>query len=345
MPKADSSSALLTTRPCPFPHIRVPSRSAPRSARTVREAAALAPPTPPQTPPIIIPPAPQRTPPSAPKRDCLESPALLGPACADLRCLEVAATFTLRLWFRAASPPSDSEAPPSPISPTASAPPFLPPCASLFPLAESPTPTPTSPAPATRLRSFTLRALQSTRLSTHTLFFALLLLARLAHASRRSPFRPESGAEVRLLGIALLLADAAINDQTVSVRSWARLMDLSAREVVTMKTEFLKGIGFDVSLRGYETFLKGVMVPLLREVANRRCGVMFDTSEPESLWNSFFCKEVYVNRLYILSRKDDRQDDPFLMITVAIANKLTATSGATGNTASSLSEAAMPIEE
>ncbi|RKO90874.1 hypothetical protein BDK51DRAFT_29184 [Blyttiomyces helicus] len=97
-------------------------------------------------------------------------------------------------------------------------------------------------------------------LSAHTLFFALLLLLRLAHATRQ---RPEPGAEIRLLGVALILADAALSDWTIPVRTWARLMGIAVAEVVTMKREFLSGVGFDLSAGGYGEFLRTVVGSLL----------------------------------------------------------------------------------
>ncbi|RKO89003.1 hypothetical protein BDK51DRAFT_44826 [Blyttiomyces helicus] len=105
-------------------------------------------------------------------------------------------------------------------------------------------------------------ALQATRPSIHTLFFALLLLVRLVNASRARSWRPRPGAEIRILGVALILADRVLNDNAVSVKRWARLMGLAPSDVVTMQMEFLRGIGFNLSTAGYSLFLGRLLLAI-----------------------------------------------------------------------------------
>ncbi|RKO83820.1 hypothetical protein BDK51DRAFT_49634 [Blyttiomyces helicus] len=202
--------------------------------------------TPPATPTATPPPSKRRQPPPSAAPEPTASPrlpppdiwtTLLAPARMHPESINIAAVLTLRIWF--------------PVSPSCS-----------IPSAAA-----ASPEIPPAFLTFCTDLVTRTNLSIHALFFSVLLLGRLAHAARQNPQRPAPGAEIRLLAIALLLADAAINDHPVPPHVWAEIMGVQGKEVARMKKEFLVGIGFDVSPGGYGSFVARVMMPMMREAA------------------------------------------------------------------------------
>ncbi|RKO90873.1 hypothetical protein BDK51DRAFT_42603 [Blyttiomyces helicus] len=219
--------------------------------------------------------APPQTPPATPAPQALLIDATFrAPASSGARSINLAAALAVRMWFppdahrSATPPPSPTMAELSPVStPDASTSPSPSPSTStpLHPPNAHHPPAPNLPSQSVlTLRTFLTQALHKTGLSTHCLFFSLLLMLRLATAVRDSNIRPEPTAEIRLVGVALLLADATLNDCPVPTRVWAGLLGLEKGEVVRMKMEFLRGIGFDLSVgKSYGMFLARVVVPLL----------------------------------------------------------------------------------
>ncbi|KAJ3089012.1 hypothetical protein HK102_007400, partial [Quaeritorhiza haematococci] len=97
-----------------------------------------------------------------------------------------------------------------------------------------------------QFRKFVERVVAATSMSAAAVIISLKYIHRL---TQRLPLlNASSGSEYRILTTGLMLADAFLNDNAFTCKSWSEVTGISAQECATMKREFLSALQFDLSI-------------------------------------------------------------------------------------------------
>ncbi|RKP03827.1 hypothetical protein CXG81DRAFT_23522 [Caulochytrium protostelioides] len=99
-----------------------------------------------------------------------------------------------------------------------------------------------------RLRELAYALMIHFRIATSVVVLALHLILRLTTQLNLRAVPPEPGSEIRVLTVALMLAEIQLNDRPYPARLWTKVTRLKVGEVAAMKMEFLQALDWRTHL-------------------------------------------------------------------------------------------------